>query len=113
MGEIIAYIDDDTVLTPNWVEAILKGFKNEWQMAGGQVEPIFEKEIPYTLKGFERLIGGFNYLPAVGYSTKKIIGCNMFFNRQALIDNGRHVIRFDLKNNVVGGLKEVIKAIKE
>lgn len=87
-GSIVAYIDDDTILQSTWVNAIIDGFGENWKMAGGKVEPLFEAKVPQKLKGYERYIGGFNYLPEIGYATNTIIGCNMFFDRRWLLDTG-------------------------
>jgi|GEM_PF-2780597 len=87
-GDIVAYIDDDTILQPTWVNAIIEGFRENWKMAGGKVEPLFETKVPQKLRGYERTIGGFNYFPEIGYATDTIIGCNMFFDRCWLADTG-------------------------
>ena len=87
-GDIVAYIDDDTILQSTWMNAIIDGFEEGWKMAGGRVEPLFEKKISGELKGYERYIGGFNHLPEIGYATNTIIGCNMFFDRYWLSDTG-------------------------
>ncbi len=87
-GEIVAYIDDDATASPAWIDAVEKGFRSDWKFAGGRVEPNFEDEIPDKLKGDERLIGGFNYLPDIGYSTETIIGCNMYLDRRWLLKTG-------------------------
>ena len=86
-SEIVAYIDDDAVAGPGWIDAISKNFNTKWKMAGGRIEPVFETELPQNLKGYERLIGGFNYMPEIGYSSKTIIGCNMFLLRSWLLNN--------------------------
>jgi hypothetical protein len=39
------------------------------------------------LKGFERYIGGFNCYPAIGYATHTVIGCNMVFDRNWLLES--------------------------
>ncbi len=88
LGGIVAYIDDDVILKPGWVKAILDGFRSEWTMAGGPVEPIFETAVPERLRGMEKYIGGFNCFPEEGYATETVIGCNMFFNRQWLLESG-------------------------
>lgn len=87
-GDIIAFIDDDTVTAQNWVNAIMDGFKSNWLMAGGVVEPVFDSKIPTELIGHERLLGGFNYYPKAHFHSKRILGCNMFFRREGLIDIG-------------------------
>jgi glycosyltransferase involved in cell wall biosynthesis len=87
-GDVVAYIDDDTILRSTWANAIIEGFRENWKMAGGRVEPLFETKVPKKLKGYERTIGGFNCLPEIGYATDTIIGCNMFFDRFWLADTG-------------------------
>lgn len=87
-GRIIAFIDDDVLLPSGWVTAVIEGFSQEWRMAGGPVEPVFESKVPGNLKNVEKHIGGFNNNPRTGYATETIIGCNMFFNRAWLMQSG-------------------------
>jgi len=88
IGDIVAYIDDDAKAMPGWVDSITEEFSDEWKVAGGRVEPVFEVKIPGELVGYERWIGGFNWLPLINYSSSTIIGCNMFFDRKWLLQQG-------------------------
>lgn len=87
-GKILAYLDDDARCREGWVDAVAGGFREGWKIAGGRVEPCFQAAIPTDLRGFERFIGGFNHLPAVGYSSENIVGCNMFMRRDWLLRRG-------------------------
>ena len=99
-AKLVAYIDDDIVLSPNWVKAVIRGFKKDWKMAGGPVEPRFESVVPDALKGFERYIGGFNCYSKVGYATPTVVGCNMFFDRNWLLESGGFDLYIGRMNDV-------------
>ena len=87
-GNYIAYIDDDAKACSDWVNSICLNFKDEWKMAGGQIEPNFEIDFPKIMKNFDSLIGGYNYCNENDYLSKTIIGCNMFFKKDWLLENG-------------------------
>ncbi|MCP6757343.1 MAG: glycosyltransferase family 2 protein [Fischerella sp. CENA71] len=51
-GEYIAYLDDDAIACPNWLEKILEDFKNVHPkpgIIGGKIEPIWEAPKPNWL----------------------------------------------------------------
>ncbi len=74
-GEIIAFTDDDCIVTPNWISSILKEFHLNGDLAliGGKVELYNKKDQPVTIrignkrKSFSDLSHIFSLLP----------GCNM------------------------------------
>jgi len=51
-GEILAFLDDDVLLGPSWLEALNLAFKDpEVTLTGGPTLPHFEVEPPYWLHG--------------------------------------------------------------
>ena len=87
-GDIVAYIDDDAIAEAGWVDSIYKNFNSEWKMAGGTVTPIINNPIPDNIKGYEQLIGGFNYYPEINFHSETVIGCNMFYRKVWLLEKG-------------------------
>jgi len=62
-GSIIAYLDDDVILFPNWLEALLKTFEDEQVMAAcGSVVPYDFDVFPDTLWKYRCRIDGFEVL---------------------------------------------------
>jgi glycosyltransferase involved in cell wall biosynthesis len=52
-GEILAYVDDDVLLTPAWLEALQKAFSDpNVVLVGGPSTPAFETNPPSWLEGF-------------------------------------------------------------
>ena len=66
-GEYIAFIDDDAIAEPGWLQAILHGFSLEpgIDSVGGAVVPVYEEEVPSWLAG--RIHGIFSpWMPPTG-----------------------------------------------
>jgi glucosyl-dolichyl phosphate glucuronosyltransferase len=78
-GEILAFLDDDVLLAPSWLEAMDDAFRDpEVMLAGGPVWPHYEAEPPSWLAGmwieFEagvRVLGELS-LVDLGASTKEV-----------------------------------------
>ena len=52
-GEILAYLDDDTVLAPTWLEALEDAFRDpKVVLIGGPSTPLFDKDPPFWLQDF-------------------------------------------------------------
>jgi glucosyl-dolichyl phosphate glucuronosyltransferase len=92
--EFIAYMDDDAIATPGWLENILAGFVRFGQEAavlGGKVEPIWEDERPDWLD--DSLLG---FVSAVNWGGETRIanegewfaGTNIAFRTQEILDCG-------------------------
>lgn len=48
-GEIISFIDDDSIVGPRWVEGVCAAFAQEAVLVGGPIRPIYETEPPRWL----------------------------------------------------------------
>ena len=94
--EIVAYIDDDVVVSKNWTKYILKPYENKnIGGVGGRVIPSGQQEPPVSLPEKYRAIGkvfsnGFilnNYdIPIQQLiEVDTLIGCNMSFRRELLL----------------------------
>ena len=52
-GEILAYLDDDILLAPTWLESLKEAFHDrKVALVGGPSTPVFEIEPPSWLEGF-------------------------------------------------------------
>lgn len=92
--EYIAYMDDDAIASPQWLEKIIEGFElfgSNTAVVGGKVEPIWDGERPSWL-GNNLLC----YVSAINWGGELRIakesewfaGCNISFHTQDILDNG-------------------------
>jgi glycosyltransferase involved in cell wall biosynthesis len=52
-GDILAYLDDDILLTPTWLESLIEGFSDpSVVLLGGPSTPVFERDPPPWLRDF-------------------------------------------------------------
>lgn len=91
-GDIVAFTDDDCIVSCDWVASIWGHFHREPGLGvlGGRVEPANPSAYPLTLRlgsAEERLTSARQLL---GF----IHGCNMAFRREALERTGRFDTRF-------------------
>jgi glycosyltransferase involved in cell wall biosynthesis len=83
-GDVIAFIDDDAVAEPDWLENLKKVYnQSEAVGAGGLIKPIWETEKPgWFPEEFYWIIGcTYRGMPEVTSSIRNLIGCNMSFKR--------------------------------
>ncbi|NOV00011.1 glycosyltransferase family 2 protein [Paenibacillus planticolens] len=103
-GEIVAFIDDDVVVSPLYIQAIHSFFCEhpEEVCAGGKVIPVWEFEKPeWFVKNFASIIGETTY-----GEKKRIlkfqevpIGCNMIFKKEIFRKTGMFNINLGIKGD--------------
>jgi len=92
-SELIAYLDDDVLVVPGWVNGVLRGFR-EFPTAGcvgGKVLPQWETDVPEWVPRFHS-----GYLSLLDLGERRLVlkfpecvyGCNMAVRRQALLAVG-------------------------
>ncbi len=91
-GDIVAFTDDDCVVSCDWVASIWHHFRREPSLAvvGGRVEPGNPSAVPLTL----RLSSTQERLTSARQLFGFIHGCNMAFRREALERIGHFDPRF-------------------
>jgi glucosyl-dolichyl phosphate glucuronosyltransferase len=93
-GEYVAYLDDDAIASPQWLETILEVFemvKPRPGCVGGKVDPVWEAPRPSWLS--DAIV---SYLTVVSWSdipialsgTQWLAGANMAFNKAMLASIG-------------------------
>lgn len=92
-SDIVAYIDDDAVACPEWLERLLNAFSVDRSIVavGGKIRPIWESEKPRWI--VPRL---YTYFSCIDWSNEPcyletgryLYGCNMAFRRNILYDCG-------------------------
>ena len=101
-GDIVAYLDDDVILFPNWLATVFTTFDDENVMAAcGSVIPYDFNVIPEELWKYKIRINGFNVLLPISCFWRKneaverfvcditpdlIIGANAIYRKRVLLE---------------------------
>jgi GT2 family glycosyltransferase len=86
-GAVLAFLDDDGVAAPDWLEHLLRTYANPEVMGvGGSVEPLWlHGRPPWFPAEFDWVVGcTYRGLPKVAAPVRNLIGCNMSFRREVL-----------------------------
>jgi glycosyltransferase involved in cell wall biosynthesis len=83
-GSVIAFLDDDAVAAPDWLENMIRVYREEGVMAvGGDIEPLWQSgRPPWFPAEFGWVVGcGYTGLPRERAAVRNVIGTNMSFRR--------------------------------
>jgi len=86
-GEVVAFLDDDAVAAPDWIERLQAAYVNPSVVgAGGAVLPAWEVRRPRWMpEEFDWVVGcSYRGLPDRPAVVRNLIGCNMSFRRGAI-----------------------------
>jgi GT2 family glycosyltransferase len=100
-GAIIAFLDDDAIATPDWLEQLLAGYSSPNILGvGGAIEPLWQCDRPRWFPPEFDWVVGCTYLgmPDTAAPVRNLIGCNMSFRREVFA----HVGGFDEQIGRVG-----------
>jgi len=83
-GSVIAFLDDDAVAEPGWLEQLLKNYRNPYVLgAGGVIEPLWETQADWFPEEFGWVLGcSYRGMPTAPEPVRNLIGCNMSFRRE-------------------------------
>ena len=90
-SEIASFIDDDAVAAPDWLERLVHSYSAPHVAGvGGKIDPIWEAGRPRWFPPEFAWVVGCTYvgLPATTAPVRNLIGCNMSFRRQVLLEVG-------------------------
>jgi glucosyl-dolichyl phosphate glucuronosyltransferase len=90
-GSIIAFLDDDAVATPVWIERAVTAFVDQRVLGvGGTIEPAWEAERPRWMPEEFYWTVGCTYpgLPTTRAPVRNLIAANMFMRRAAFVELG-------------------------
>ncbi len=90
-GSIVAFLDDDALAAPNWIERALGAFAQERVIGvGGTIEPLFQTLRPRWLAEEFYWIFGCTYpgLPTEPGPVRNLIATNMFVRRERFLELG-------------------------
>jgi GT2 family glycosyltransferase len=116
-GEIVCYLDDDAVASPDWLEHILQAFDQHPQVGvvGGQVLLRKPDRLPrWWRPGFEIYWSGFTpSYPAfklVDHWSQYPVGANWCARRRVLLDIGGFRSRYGRRGSSYKGAEEIVAA---
>lgn len=91
IGEVVAYLDDDATAEPTWLEELVAPFTDPAVVAvGGWAIPNWDTERPDWFPEEYLWVVGCSHrgLPTELAPVRNVIGCNMAFRRQPVLDAG-------------------------
>ena len=116
-GEVISFIDDDAIATPDWLTSIWTAFNIDPNagVVGGNIRLMIPEPRPRWLKpGWEKFwsqfLPGYDKLTAVDAWWQFPWGANWSARRQALLAIGGFRSQYGRKGRDFGGAEEVIAA---
>jgi glucosyl-dolichyl phosphate glucuronosyltransferase len=90
-GAVVAFLDDDAVAARDWVERLGRAYSDERVVgAGGAVRPLWTEERPrWFPPEFDWVVGcTHSGMPRKREAVRNLVGANMSFRREALIEAG-------------------------
>lgn len=84
-GQVIAFLDDDAIASPGWLEQLALGYRDPDVVGvGGAIEPIWQAGRPGWFPAeFDWVIGcTYRGVPPRAAAVRNLIGCNMSFRRE-------------------------------
>jgi glycosyltransferase involved in cell wall biosynthesis len=90
-GDIVAFLDDDAVAAPDWIERLQAAYADPAVIAaGGAVVPAWEGGRPRWMpEEFDWVVGcSYRGLPERPSAVRNLIGCNMSFRREIFDEIG-------------------------
>ena len=90
-GDIVAFLDDDARAHPCWLERLLAAYSDPHVVAaGGAVEPVWPERRPgWFPPEFDWVVGCTHAgMPDDPQPVRNLVGANMSFRRQALLELG-------------------------
>ncbi|HEX6601855.1 MAG TPA: glycosyltransferase [Solirubrobacterales bacterium] len=90
-GEVVAFLDDDAVAAPDWIERLGAAYADPSVLgAGGAIHPDWEEKRPRWFPAeFEWVIGcTHSGMPQQPEAVRNLVGANMSFRREALVEAG-------------------------
>jgi len=96
-SDIIAFMDEDAMAAPDWLEILLPAYQDPTVMGvGGQIIPLWQTTKPTWFPAEFNWVVGCTYLgmPETHAPVRNLIGCNMSFRRDVFSSIG--VFRLDV-----------------
>jgi glycosyltransferase involved in cell wall biosynthesis/GT2 family glycosyltransferase len=114
-GEIVAFLDDDAAAAPNWIERLGAAYADPNVLgAGGSVRPKWASERPgWFPPEFDWVVGcTHSGMPRQPQAVRNLVGANMSFRRQALLEAGGFRHELGRIGKIPAGAEETDLAIR-
>jgi glycosyltransferase involved in cell wall biosynthesis len=89
-GDIVAFLDDDALATPDWLRLLADEYKDENVLGvGGAIVPVWERQPHWFPAEFGWVVGcSYRGLPGERAAVRNLIGASMSFRRELLSELG-------------------------
>ena len=107
--DVVAFLDDDAEAVPTWLERLTAFYDDPDVLAvGGRVEPVWEAGRPaYFREELDWIVGCTHRgLPRVASEVRNVIGANMAFRRDVLLQVGGFNVGLGRQGSVPLGCEE-------
>lgn len=108
-ADIVAFLDDDAEAAPDWLEHLVAFYDDPDVLAvGGRVEPVWEVGRPgHFAEELDWIVGcSHRGLPRVASEVRNVIGANMSFRREVLLQVGGFNVALGRQGAVPLGCEE-------
>jgi GT2 family glycosyltransferase len=114
-GRVVAFIDDDAVAAPDWLERLAEAYTTDRVIAvGGYIEPMWRAgEARWFPDEFRWVVGcSYRGMPTVVAPVRNLIGCNMSFRIEVFDHLGGFVSGIGRIGSVPTGCEETELCIR-
>jgi len=89
-GEVVAFLDDDAVAGPDWLEQLGQPYVDDIVLGvGGAIVPVWQRRPRWFPSEFEWVVGcTYRGMPVASSRVRNVIGANMSFRRLLLAELG-------------------------
>lgn len=108
-ADVVAFLDDDAEAAPDWLEHLVAFYDDPDVLAvGGRVEPVWEVGRPgHFAEELDWIVGcSHRGLPRVASEVRNVIGANMSFRREVLLQVGGFNVALGRQGAVPLGCEE-------
>jgi glycosyltransferase involved in cell wall biosynthesis len=113
-GELVAFIDDDAIAEPGWLDALVHAFHGvepKPDCVGGRIEPIWQVPkpgwFPHSLLGYLSILDLGDEAHWCDIPREHLVGCNIAFRRNALLELGGFNTELGRKGQSLKGNEEI------
>jgi GT2 family glycosyltransferase len=114
-GAIVAFLDDDAVAAPDWLERLADAYEDDRVLGvGGAIEPRWEESRPRSFPPeFDWVVGcSYRGLPRVRAPVRNVIGANMSVRRDVLDGVGGFTVGIGRVGSLPVGCEETELCIR-
>lgn len=119
-GDIIAYTDDDVIVSQDWIRQIRNFFLNsDYDAVGGRVLPTYPENAPWWIKKYSDILAGAILIHDYGEGTMlydrskmyQFVGANMAFKRGIFDECGYFQTNIGVGQGTMGAETEIFNRL--